>query len=237
MRYYSRQPDCRPYFARPDPGGGDAIARAHPSASARWGWAASAHRHRRHRHADHRVDRTMRRDQVIGVRDLGHAQGTASMLSGSRQSLSLKQGPHLEAIRKNGPKLIHPRWCRRNACDSRARGDLRRAGLQDLVLLAAKAYTIAGHAPQMRAVRRRHDGQHKLAERPAVVVFPFQWSARRATGGWIRERRSNRTSKRAHHCAPSTRGRDRCAGHVKRLKATASAGGAGRKLRARASQR
>ena len=64
----------------------------------------------------------------------------------------VEQGPHLEAIRKNGLKLVHHDGAEEIAPDLRAVASCADAGLQDLVLLALKAYTIAGIAPQMHAL-------------------------------------------------------------------------------------
>jgi 2-dehydropantoate 2-reductase len=87
---------------------------------------------------------------VIGAGAIGGMLAVRLALSGHAVTV-VEQGPHLEAIRKNGLKLIHPDG-EEITQDLRAVATCTDAGWQDLVLLAVKAYTIAGVAPQMRAL-------------------------------------------------------------------------------------
>jgi 2-dehydropantoate 2-reductase len=61
-------------------------------------------------------------------------------------------GAHLEAIRKNGLKLIMHDGAEVVARDVKATDDMSEAGPQDVVIIAVKAYHIAALAPKMRAL-------------------------------------------------------------------------------------
>ncbi len=88
---------------------------------------------------------------VIGAGAIGGMLAVRFALSGHTVTV-VDQGAHLEAIRKNGLKLVHHDGAEEVAPDLRAVASCADAGLQDLVLLALKAYAIAGVAPQMRAL-------------------------------------------------------------------------------------
>ena len=88
---------------------------------------------------------------VIGAGAIGGMLAVRLALSGHAVTV-VEQGAHLEAIRKTGLKLIHPDGAEEIAQDLRAVASCADAGLQDLVLLALKAYTIAEIAPQMHAL-------------------------------------------------------------------------------------
>lgn len=88
---------------------------------------------------------------VIGAGAIGGLLAVRLALSGHAVTI-VDQGAHLEAIRKSGLKLVHHDGKEELARDLSAVASCADAGLQDLVLLALKAYTIAAVAPQMRAL-------------------------------------------------------------------------------------
>ena len=88
---------------------------------------------------------------VIGAGAIGGMLAVRLALSGHAVTV-VEQGAHLDAIRKNGLKLVHHDGAEEIAQDLRAVASCADAGLQDLVLLALKAYSIAQVAPQMRAM-------------------------------------------------------------------------------------
>src|SRR5216117_1104720 len=69
-----------------------------------------------------------------------------------RNGLKLVHNDGVEAIGRNGLKLVHNDGVEEIAKDLRAVANCVDAGLQDLVFLALKAYDIAAVAPQMRAL-------------------------------------------------------------------------------------
>ncbi len=88
---------------------------------------------------------------IIGAGAIGGMLAVRLALSGHAVTV-VEQGAHLEAIRSNGLKLVHPDGSEEVAQDLRAVASCADAGSQHLVLLALKAYTIAAVAPQMRAL-------------------------------------------------------------------------------------
>ena len=88
---------------------------------------------------------------IIGAGAIGGMLAVRLALSGHAVTV-IEQGPHLQAIRNNGLKLIHPDGSEEVAQNLRAVASCADAGSQDLVLLALKAYTIAAVAPQMGAL-------------------------------------------------------------------------------------
>jgi len=90
---------------------------------------------------------------VIGAGSIGGILAVRLALSGQAVTV-VEQGEHLEAIRKNGLKLIHNDGAEEVAEDLRAVASCADAGVQDLVFLALKAYVIEAVAPQMRALFR-----------------------------------------------------------------------------------
>jgi 2-dehydropantoate 2-reductase len=93
----------------------------------------------------------MMRIAVVGAGAIGGMLAVRLALAGHALTV-VELGPHLEAIRDNGLKLIHPDGTEELAVDLRAVSSCADAGVQNLVLLAVKAYTIAAVAPQMRAM-------------------------------------------------------------------------------------
>jgi 2-dehydropantoate 2-reductase len=88
---------------------------------------------------------------VIGAGAIGGMLAVRLALSGQAVTV-VEKGAHLEAIGRNGLKLIHHAGVEEIAKDLRAVANCVDAGLQDLVFLALKAYDIAAVAPQMRAL-------------------------------------------------------------------------------------
>jgi 2-dehydropantoate 2-reductase len=88
---------------------------------------------------------------VIGAGSIGGILAVRLALSGQTVTV-VDQGEHLEAIRKNGLKLVHHDGTEEVAKDLRAVASCAEAGVQDLVFLALKAYVIEAVAPQTRAL-------------------------------------------------------------------------------------
>ena len=88
---------------------------------------------------------------VIGAGAMGGMLAVRLALSGQSVTV-VDQGAHLEAIQRNGLKLIGPDGTEEVAKDLRAVANCADAGPQDLVFLALKAYIVEAVAPQMRAL-------------------------------------------------------------------------------------
>src|SRR5438552_1443889 len=88
---------------------------------------------------------------VIGAGAMGGMLAVRLALSGQSVTV-VDRGAHLEAIQRNGLKLICPDGAEEAAKDLRAVASCTDAGLQDLVFLALKAYVVEAAAPQMRAL-------------------------------------------------------------------------------------
>jgi len=88
---------------------------------------------------------------VIGAGAIGGMLAVRLALSGQTVTV-VDQGAHLEAIQRNGLKLIRPDGAEETANDLRAVASCSDAGPQDLVFLALKAYVVEAVAPQMRAL-------------------------------------------------------------------------------------
>ncbi|HEY7944486.1 MAG: 2-dehydropantoate 2-reductase [Burkholderiales bacterium] len=86
---------------------------------------------------------------VIGAGAIGGMLAVRLALSGQTVTV-VDQGPHLDAIRKNGLKLVHHDGSEEVADKLRAVGSCAEAGVQDLVFVALKAYVLETAAPQMR---------------------------------------------------------------------------------------
>ena len=88
---------------------------------------------------------------VIGAGAMGGMLAVRLALSGQSVTV-VDRGAHLEAIQRNGLKLICPDGAEEAAKDLRAVASCTDAGPQDLVFLALKAYVVEAAAPQMRAL-------------------------------------------------------------------------------------
>ena len=87
---------------------------------------------------------------VIGAGAIGGILAVRLALSGQTVTI-VEQGVHLEAIQRNGLKLVGPNGGEEVAA-IRAVATCADAGVQDLVFLALKAYVIESVAPQMAAL-------------------------------------------------------------------------------------
>lgn len=88
---------------------------------------------------------------VIGAGAIGGILAVRLALSGQTVTV-VDQGAHLDAIRRNGLKLVRADGAEELAKDLRAVASCAEAGSQDLVFLALKAYVVEAVAPQMRAL-------------------------------------------------------------------------------------
>jgi len=88
---------------------------------------------------------------VIGAGAIGGILAVRLALSGETVAV-VEKGSHLDAIRRNGLKLVHQDGTEEVARDLRAVASCAEAGVHDLVFLALKAYVIEEVAPQMRAL-------------------------------------------------------------------------------------
>ncbi len=88
---------------------------------------------------------------VVGAGAIGGLMGVKLALAGEDVTLFARRA-HLEAIRKNGLKLVMHDGEELVARDIKATDDMSEAGPQDLVIVAVKAHSIATLAPAMRAL-------------------------------------------------------------------------------------
>ncbi len=88
---------------------------------------------------------------VVGAGAIGGLLGVRLALSGNEVTL-IDQGAHLEAIKKNGLKLVMGDGTEYLAKDVKATGKIEDTGTQDLVILALKAHHIESIAPQLPAL-------------------------------------------------------------------------------------
>ena len=88
---------------------------------------------------------------VIGAGAIGGMLAAQLALSG-RSVTVVDLGAHLDAIRRQGLKLIGPDGSEQVAPDIRAVASCAEAGPQDIVFLALKAYVLEAVAPQMSAL-------------------------------------------------------------------------------------
>lgn len=85
---------------------------------------------------------------IIGAGAIGGLLGAKLALAGEEVTL-IDQGAHLEAIRRNGLKLIWHDGTERVAKNIKATDSFDEAGKQELVILALKAHIIEKVAPQI----------------------------------------------------------------------------------------
>ena len=88
---------------------------------------------------------------VVGAGAIGGLLGAKLALAGEDVTL-IARGAHLDAIRKNGLKLIMQDGTEYVASNTQATGDLAQAGPQDVVILAVKAHQIEPIAADLRAL-------------------------------------------------------------------------------------
>ena len=85
---------------------------------------------------------------VVGAGAIGGLLGAKLALAGEEVTL-IDRGAHLEAIRRNGLKLVMADGTEHVAENVRATDDFTAAGRHELVILAVKAYVIEHVAPQL----------------------------------------------------------------------------------------
>ncbi|HUJ76517.1 MAG TPA: 2-dehydropantoate 2-reductase [bacterium] len=99
---------------------------------------------------------------VVGAGSIGGLVGAKLALAGEEVTL-VDVGAHLEAIRKNGLKLIGPDGAESVVRPAKATASMQEAGAQDVVILALKTNVIASVAQGMRALFG-----------PRTVIVPVQ---------------------------------------------------------------
>ncbi len=88
---------------------------------------------------------------VVGAGAIGGFMGAKLALAGEEVTL-IARGPHLDAIRENGLKLIMDDGTEQVARNCKATSELEEAGPQDVVILAIKAHQIEAVAPRLQAL-------------------------------------------------------------------------------------
>jgi 2-dehydropantoate 2-reductase len=91
---------------------------------------------------------------IVGAGAIGGLIAVRLALAGQPVTV-VDRGAHLDAIRKNGLKLVHADGSEEIATNLKAVASCAEAGEQDLVFLAVKANQIAGLAPQLAAMFNR----------------------------------------------------------------------------------
>ncbi|NMG10044.1 2-dehydropantoate 2-reductase [Brasilonema sp. UFV-L1] len=85
---------------------------------------------------------------IVGAGAIGGYLGAKLALSGNEVTL-IARGAHLEAIQKNGLKLMMADGKTDIATPSLATSDISQAGIQDVVILAVKTTSVAAIAPSL----------------------------------------------------------------------------------------
>lgn len=88
---------------------------------------------------------------IVGAGAIGGYMGAKLALAGEDVTL-IARGPHLEAIRQNGLKLIMKDGSEQVITNALAISDMAEAGPQDAVIVALKAHSLPALAPAMRAL-------------------------------------------------------------------------------------
>jgi 2-dehydropantoate 2-reductase len=88
---------------------------------------------------------------IVGAGAIGGYMGAKLALAGEEVSL-IARGAHLEAIRRNGLKLVMKDGSEQLISNARATADMTEAGPQDVVIVALKAHSLPALAPAMRAL-------------------------------------------------------------------------------------
>lgn len=88
---------------------------------------------------------------IVGAGAIGGYLGAKLALVGEEVTL-IARGAHLEAIQKNGLKLVMEDGLTQVAIPTLATSELSEAGAQDVVILALKAQSVPAIAPQLRAL-------------------------------------------------------------------------------------
>ncbi len=88
---------------------------------------------------------------IVGAGAIGGYLGAKLALVGEDVTL-IARGAHLEAIQKNGLKLLMEDGLTQVAIPTLATSELSEAGAQDVVILALKAHSVPAIAPQLRVL-------------------------------------------------------------------------------------
>lgn len=88
---------------------------------------------------------------VVGAGSIGGYLGVKLALSGHDVTL-IARGPHLEAIRRDGLRLVMHDGTEFVAKDVRATKDIPEAGIQDMVILGMKAHQVPPVAPAIKSL-------------------------------------------------------------------------------------
>jgi 2-dehydropantoate 2-reductase len=88
---------------------------------------------------------------IVGAGAIGGYLGAKLALSGAEVTL-IARGAHLEAIRRNGLKLLMSDGTEYLAKNVHATADMREAGKQEAVIVTLKAHSLAAIAPAMRSM-------------------------------------------------------------------------------------
>lgn len=89
---------------------------------------------------------------VIGAGAIGGLLGARLSLAGEDVTFIERPGPHLDAIKQKGLKLLMHEGEELLARDVKVIDDMTQAGMQDVVVIAVKAYQIPAIAARMRAL-------------------------------------------------------------------------------------
>ncbi len=92
---------------------------------------------------------------IVGAGAIGGLLGVKLALSGNDVTL-IARGPHLDAIKKKGLKLVTKDGSEYVARDLKATSEIGEAGPQDVVILAVKAHQIAPIAPALQTMYTPH---------------------------------------------------------------------------------
>jgi 2-dehydropantoate 2-reductase len=88
---------------------------------------------------------------IVGAGAIGGYLGVKLALSGADVTL-IARGAHLEAIRQHGLKLIMADGSEQVATNTQASSDMRTVGVQDVIIVAVKAYSLPALAPDLQAL-------------------------------------------------------------------------------------
>jgi 2-dehydropantoate 2-reductase len=92
---------------------------------------------------------------IVGAGAIGGYLGAKLALAGETVTL-IARGSHLEAIQKNGLKLLMADGSSQIATPFLATSDIQEAGLQDVVILTVKAHSVPAIAPHLPALYNPH---------------------------------------------------------------------------------
>ncbi len=92
---------------------------------------------------------------IVGAGAIGGYLGAKLALAGETVTL-IARGSHLEAIQKNGLKLLMTDGSRQIVTPSLATSEIQEAGAQDVVILTLKAHSLPAIAPSLPALYDAH---------------------------------------------------------------------------------